>query len=123
MARRDAEPWSLNDSVRPQARVTLDMPRLYVASNVAQACRVGANEPRTAEDALRRIAQVAEDALASIEHRYGRFLEVSKQKHGIRQLPIEWTIELGSDLEWCIAEIRRLRREIERVQQQARPTA
>jgi hypothetical protein len=63
---------------------------------------------------------VAEDRVESIEQRYGRFLEVSKQKHGIRQLPIEWTIELGADLEWCIAEIRRLRREIESLQQDAR---
>jgi len=66
---------------------------------------------------------VADDRLASIEQRYGRFLEVSKQKHGIRQLPIEWTIELGSDLEWCIAEIRRLHMEIESLQQEARRKA
>ncbi len=57
----------------------------------------------------------ADDKLASIEERYGRFLEVSKQKHGIRQLPIEWTTEIGADLEWCVAEIRRLRSELERL--------
>jgi hypothetical protein len=62
---------------------------------------------------------VTDDKIASIEERYGRFLEISKQKHGIRQLPIEWTIEIGTDLEWCIAEIRRLHTEIERLQQQA----
>jgi hypothetical protein len=70
---------------------------------------------------LRRIElMVADDKLASIGRRYGRFQEISKQKHGIRQLPIEWTVELGSDLEWCIAEIMRLRIEVERLQRETR---
>jgi hypothetical protein len=41
--------------------------------------------------------------------------EISKGKHGIRQIPIQQAIELGSDLEWCIAEINALRREVERL--------
>ena len=58
---------------------------------------------------------MAEDRLVSVSDRWGKLHEISKGKHGIRQIPIQQAIELGTDLEWCIAEINALRREVERL--------
>jgi hypothetical protein len=59
---------------------------------------------------------MVEDRLQRVRERYGHLHEISKEKHGVRQIPIEWVIELESDLGWCIGEITTLRRELGRTQ-------
>jgi hypothetical protein len=70
-----------------------------------------------------RLGFMAEDRLQSVREHWGKFYEISKVKHGVRQIPIERAIELGSDLEWCIAEINALRREVERLHQESQTGA
>jgi hypothetical protein len=62
---------------------------------------------------------MVEDRLESVSNRWGKLHEISKEKHGIRQIPIEQAIQLGIDLAWCIAEINALRREVERLHQES----
>ena len=70
-----------------------------------------------------RLRLMAEDRLQTVRDHWGVFHEISKEKHGVRQIPIERAIELGSDLEWCIAEINALRRELERLRQESQAGA
>jgi hypothetical protein len=62
---------------------------------------------------------MAEDRLERVRDHWGTLHEISKEKHGMRRIPIDRAIELGTDLEWCIAEIIALRREVERLHQEA----
>jgi hypothetical protein len=66
---------------------------------------------------------MAEDRLQNVREHWGKFHEISKEKHGVRQIPIKWAIELETDLAWCISEINALRREIERLQEESQPRA
>ena len=70
----------------------------------------------------RRLGFMAEDRLESVSNRLGKLHEISKGKHGIQRIPIEQAIELGTDLEWCIAEINALRRQVERLHQESDPS-
>ena len=58
---------------------------------------------------------MAEDRFESVRARWGKLHEITKGKHGVGQIPIERAIELEADLEWCIAEITALRRDVERL--------
>jgi len=60
---------------------------------------------------------MAEDRLEAVSNHWGALCEISRRKHGLRHVTIERAIELQGDLEWCIAEIRALRREVERLHQ------
>jgi len=60
---------------------------------------------------------MVEDRLQSVKEQWSVLYEITKLKHGIRQIPIQRAIELKDDLEWCIAEIAALRLEVERLRQ------
>ena len=46
---------------------------------------------------------MVEDRLQSVKEQWSVLYEITKLKHGIRQIPIQRAIELKDDLEWCIA--------------------